>query len=352
MAFNSPEEEWSARLKIQLDDRIMLAVSEGNLDKLKAALKAGADPSASHSKGLRLAAGMGHTNMVSVLLHAGADVTAIDNAALRTAVKSGHKDVAVLLLGAGADVNAGEGEAIIDAANRGSLDMINLLISYGADVHAEDDQALRKAAFAGNLPVVQALVTAGADVFAMHGSALSLARADKYEQVVEYLAMVMAERRAYFRQTLDMMGRDAPEALRTVWREKDGRDTGEAGIFRALKVNEFDRALDLIEKYGGGLTMDDVYGLKDREGRSLAQLASARGQLKKVFDTSRWNGRFDDLRAAWQKLPAADRRAGAMNDDDFAHLVAEEEQRQLLERSEEFTLKPRARKNAPPPPAP
>jgi len=108
----------------------------------------------------------------------------------------------------------------------------------------------------------------------------------------------------------------------------------------------------LIEKYGGGLTMDDVYGLKDREGRSLAQLASARGQLKKVFDTSRWNGRFDDLRAAWQKLPAADRRAGAMNDDDFAHLVAEEEQRQLLERSEEFTLKPRARKNAPPPPAP
>lgn len=349
MAFNSPEEEWSARLKIQLDDRIMLAVSEGSLDKLKAALKDGADPSASHSKGLRLAAGMGQTEMVSVLLHAGADVTAIDNAALRTAVKGGHKDAAALLLGAGADANAGEGEAIIEAANRGSLDLVNLLISYGADVHADDDQALRKAAFAGNLPVVQALTAAGADVFAMHGSAVSLARADKHEHVVEYLAMVMAERREYFRQTLDMMGRDAPDVLREVWREKDGSATREAGLLRALKLNEFERALDLLEKYGGGLTVQDVYGLKDREGRSLAQLASARGQLKKVFDTARWGGRFDDLRAAWQKLPPHDRRAGAMNDDDFAHLVAEEEQRQLQDRTEGLTLKPRARKNAPPP---
>ena len=349
MAFNSPEEEWSARLKLDLDDRIMLAVSENNIDKMKAALKAGADPSASRSKGLRLAAGMGHTEMVSVLLHAGADVTALDNAALRSAVKGGHKDAAALLLGAKADPNAGEGECIIDAASRGRLELVNLLLSFGACPHAEDDQALRKAAFAGDLPVVQALVRAGADVFAMHGSALSLAQADKHDHVVEYLAIEMAQRRAYLRAEIEGMEDIAVGTLRNSFVDIDRRDTREAGLIRALKVNELDRALDIIEKFGGGLTSDDVYGLKDREGRSLAQLASARGQLKKIFDTARWGGRFGDLRGAWEKLPAADRRADAMNEDDFAHLVAEEEQKQLQENAEGFTLKPRLRK--PPPPS-
>lgn len=348
MAFNSPEEEWSARLKLQLDDRIALAVSENNVDKLKAALKEGADPSATRSKGLRLAAGMGQTEMVAVLLHAGADVQALDNAALRAAVKSGHKDAAALLLGAKADPNASEGECIIDAAARGRLELVNLLLSFGASPHADDDQALRKAAFTGNLPVVQALVRAGADVFAMYGSALSLARADKHDHVVEYLSIEMAQRRAYFRAEIDGMEDIAATTLRRPFVDINGYDTREAGLIRALKVNEFDRALDILEKFGGGLTSDDVYGLKDREGRSLAQLASARGQLKKIFDTARWGGRFSDLRSAWDKLPAADRRAGAMNDDDFAHLQAADEQRKLQDEAEGFALKPRSRKTPPP----
>lgn len=344
MSFNSPEEEWSARLKLELDDRVILAVTENNSGKLKAALKDGADPSGTRSKGLRLAAGMGQTELVAILLHAGADVQALDNAALRAAVKGGHQDAAALLLGAKADVNAGEGECIIDAAARGRIDMVNLLLSYGANPHADDDQALRKAAFNGNLPVVQALVRAGADVFAMYGSALSLARADKHEAVVDYLSIEMAQRRAYFRAEIDGMEDMAVTTLRRPFVDIGGRDTREAGLIRALKVNEFDRALDVIEKFGGGLTTDDVYGLKDREGRSLAQLASARGQLKKIFDTARWGGRFGDLRSAWEKLPAGERRAGAMNDDDFAHLVAAEEQKQLQENAEGFTLKPRHRK--------
>lgn len=348
MAFNSPEEEWSARLKLQLDDRIMLAVSENRLDRLKAALKDGADPSASHSKGLRLAAGMGQTEMVAVLLHAGADVSPLDHAALRTAVKGGHKDAAALLLGAKADVNAGEGECIIEAAGRGDLELVNLLLSYGASPHADDDQALRKAAFAGNLPVVQALVRAGADVFAMHGSALSLANADKHAHVVEYLAIEMDQRRRFLRAEIEGMEDIAVATLRQSFVDIDKRDTREAGLIRALKVNEFDRALDILEKFGGGLTAQDVYGLKDREGRSLAQLASARGQLKKIFDTARWGGRFADLSAAWEKLPAADRRAGAMNDDDFAHLAALDAQEKLQAQADGLTLKPRARKTPKP----
>lgn len=352
MTFNSPENERSSRMKIELDDMAILAVSENNLDALKSALKSGADPSATRSKALRLAAGMGQTEMVAVLLHAGADVTALDNAALRGAVKGGHTGVATLLLGAKADANAGEGECIIEAASRGRLEMVNLLLSYGADPTAEADQALRRAAFNGDLPVVQALVQNGADVFAMHGSALSLARVDKHEQVVQFLSVVMAQRRAYFSESIDGMAEIGAEALRTAWVEQDGRNTREAGLIRAIKVNEFDRALDIIEKSGGGLTVDDVYGLKDRDGRSLAQLATERGQLKKIFDTARWDGRFGDLRQAWDKLPANDRKAGAMNDDDFAHLVAAEEQKQLHASGtvDGFRLKPRPRKDAPPAP--
>lgn len=347
MAFNSPEEEWSARLKIQLDDRIALAVSENSLDKLKAALKDGADPSASNSKGLRLAAGMGQTDMVGVLLHAGADLSALDNAALRTAAKAGHTGVVSLLLGKGANANAGEGEALIDAASRGRRELVDILLSYGADPHADDDTALRKAAFAGDLPIVQSLVRHGADVFAMHGSALSLARVDKHEQVVEYLASEMAHRRDYLRETLDGMDEVAVDALRSPWVERDGRHTRETGLIRALKVNELAFALDTLEKHGGGLTFDDLYNTKDREGRSFVQLASERGQLKKIFDTARWDGRFDDMRKAWEKLPSAQRKEGAMNDDDFSHLLAEEEQKHLQAQASGFQLKPRPRKPSP-----
>lgn len=347
MAFNSPEEEWSARLKIQLDDRIALAVSENSLDKLKAALKDGADPSASNSKGLRLAAGMGQTDMVGVLLHAGANLSALDNAALRTAAKAGHTGVVSLLLGKGANANAGEGEALIDAASRGRAELVNLLLSYGADPHADDDTALRKAAFAGDLPIVQALVRHGADVFAMHGSALSLAQVDKHEQVVEYLAIEMDQRRQYLRAELDGMEDIAADTLRRPFIDIDGRDTREAGLIRALKVNELTLALDTLEKHGSGLTFDDLYKTKDREGRSFVQLASERGQLKKIFDTARWDGRFDDMRKAWDKLPAAHRKEGAMNDDDFSHLLAEEEQKHLQAQATGFQLKPRVRKPSP-----
>lgn len=347
MAFNSPEEEWAARLKIQLDDRIMLAVSENNLDKLKAALKDGADPSASHSKGLRLAAGMGQTDMVAVLLHAGADVTALDNAALRTAAKSGHGSIVSMLLGAGADANAGEGEALIDAASHGRAEMVNMLLSYGADPHADDDLALRKAAFAGDLNIVRALVRHGADVFAMRGSAMSLAQADKHEHIVEFLAMEMNDRRSFLRGELENMDAKAVQLLRTSFVDMDGRDTRETGLIRAIKVNELTLALDTLQKQGGGLTYDDLYNTKDREGRSFVQLASERGQLKKIFDCARWEGRFDDMRKAWEKLPEADRRAGAMNEDDFAHLLAVEEQKQLQAKAAGFQLKPRPRKPSP-----
>jgi len=346
MAFNSPEEEWAARLKLEKNDRLFLAVAEGHVQKVKDAIKNGADVNADRSKALRLAAGQGLTGIVSVLLHEGADVAALDHAALRAAVKGGHEDAAGLLLGKGADPNAGEGEALIEAAKTSRGGMVNLLLSYKADPRAGDDQALRQSAFNGNLDIVRALVQHGADPFAMHGSALSLAQADRHEHIVQYLAQVMHDQRAYFRDFLkETADADLAGFIRSPWQEASGRDSGEPVLIRALKMNALTDVMARLQKAGAGLIVDDLYKLKDREGRSFLQLLTDRGQLKKVFDSAYWPGRFDEMVAAWEKLPAAARRRGGMSETDVERLIARKNQSLLKDRAGGLKLKPR-------PPAP
>lgn len=341
MAFNSPEDEWSARLGMQLNDRMFKAVADGHLEQLKSAIKAGADATADRSKALRLAAGQGQTEMVGVLLNAGADVAALDHAALRAAAKSGHVGAVSLLLGKKSDPNAGEGEALIDAADKGRIDIVNLLLSYGADPHADEDLALRKASFHGHFEVVRALVQNNADVFALYGSALSLARADKHDGIVTYLSVTMHDRREDLRAGIAAAGQDVGAFLRTAWHETSGHDTRESALVRSLKVNLLEDALKALVAAGDGLTISDMTALKDRSGRSFLQLAAERGQLKKIFDSKNWPDRFDDMVACWDKLAPDQRRQGAMNADDFAHLMALRHQETLKAQARDFRLKPK-----------
>ncbi len=342
MAFNSPEEEWAARLTLDKNDRLFTAVAEGHVQKVKDAIKNGADVNADRSKALRLAAGQGLSSIVSILLHEGADVAPLDHAALRVAVKGGHKDVAGMLLGKGADPNAGEGESLIEAAKMNRMELVNLLLSYNADPRIGDDQALRQSAFNGNLDIVRALVQHGADPFAMHGSAMSLAQVDKHEAVVEYLAFVMHEQRTYFRDFL----KETPDAdlagfIRSQWKEASGRDSGEPVLIRALKMNTLSDVMERMQSAGEGFVTNDLTKLKDREGRSFLQLLVDRGQLKKVFDSAYWPERFEEMAACWQKLPAAQRKRGGMNDVDFDRLVARNDQSLLKNRASGLKLKPK-----------
>lgn len=346
MAFNSPEEEWSARLTLDKNDRLFTAVAEGHVQKVKDAIKNGADVNADRSKALRLAAGQGLSSIVSILLHEGVDVSPLNHAALRVAVKGGHKDVAGMLLGHGADPNAADGEALIEAAKTGRSEMVNLLLSYKADPRAGDDQALRQSAFNGNLDIVRALVQHGADPFAMHGSAMSLAQADKHEHVVQYLAQVMHDQREYFRDFLkETADADLAGFIRCSWQEASGRDSGEPVLIRALKMNTLTDVMDRMQRAGEGFATDDLHKLKDREWRSFLQLLIDRGQLRKVFDSAYWPGRFDDMAAAWEKLPAAQRKRGGMNETDFERLVARKNQSLLKDRASGLKLRPK-------PPAP
>jgi len=348
MAFNSPEEELSARQQLDLNDKLFAAVAEGHVEKVKQAIKNGADVNADRSKALRLASGMGQTSLVSVLLHHKADVTPLDNAALRAAVKGGHADVAAILLGHGADANASDGEAIIHAASHGQDKMVNLLLTYHADPQAGSGQALCQAAYNGYFDIVRSLVQQGADVFSMHGSALSLAQADKHAQVVEYLAQAMHDQRVFMRQFFDELEmRDVPGLLRATWQDVHGRDTAEPALIRALKMNELGSVLEKLQQAGDGLTAQDLHKLKDRDGRSFLQIAADRAQLKAIFNSALWPDRFDEMAQEWEKLPAAQKRQGGMNADDFAHLVALKTQSDLKARAGQLNLK---LKNNPKPP--
>lgn len=350
MSFNSPEEEWSARLQLDKNDRLFTAVAEGHVQKVKDAINNGADVNADRSKALRLAAGQGLSSIVSILLHEGVDISPLDHAALRAAVKGGHQDVAGMLLGKKANPDAGEGEGLIEAASTGRLSMVNLLLSYDADPRVGDDQALRQAAFNGHTEIVRALVQHGADVFAMHGSALSLAQADKHEEVVQYLAQIMHSQREYFRDFLkETSDKDIAGFARSMWQEASGRDSGEPVLIRALKMNTLTELLERMQEAGDGLTPDDLDKLKDREGRSFLQLVTDRAQHKKVFDSALWPNRFDEMVACWEKLPAAQRAKGGMNAQDMEHLTARKNQNVLKDRAGRLNLKP---KSSPKPPQP
>lgn len=86
------------------------AAKAGDIPKIEAALKAGADVDARSGQytALMLAASYGHVNEVRLLLKAGADVNAKDwlgNTALMDAAANGYADVVAFLLKSGANVS-------------------------------------------------------------------------------------------------------------------------------------------------------------------------------------------------------------------------------------------------------
>lgn len=119
------------RVQLKLVD----AAEEGNLDKMKEALREGASPDGSvyyHLPPLHMAASSGKTSAVSLLLDNGADVNRvidIENTPLSTAVVTGHIDVVRVLLERGANVcyRSSEGTAEEIARNKGYHEIAKIL---------------------------------------------------------------------------------------------------------------------------------------------------------------------------------------------------------------------------------
>jgi hypothetical protein len=119
--------------KLQL--KLVDAAGEGNLDKIKEALREGANPDGSvyhHLPPLFMAASNGKADAARLLLDNGADVNRvidIENTPLGTAVATGHIDVVIVLLERGVNVcyRGSEGTAEEIAQNKGYKEIAELL---------------------------------------------------------------------------------------------------------------------------------------------------------------------------------------------------------------------------------
>jgi ankyrin repeat protein len=173
MEINEPFKE--NKMSEILDQEIITAAETGNLEGVKKALEAGANPSAMgpNSGALHCAAFNGHETVVTLLLEKGATLDAKDKQSyspLHLAVSRGHVSITEQLLNAGAEVDVltpQNGTPLHIAAASNYPAVLPVLIKGGANLAAKDVNGLTPLAAAaslGNVEIVRVLIEAGADV--------------------------------------------------------------------------------------------------------------------------------------------------------------------------------------------
>lgn len=185
-----------------LDSQLINAAIDGQVEKVKGLLDAGADAKAKDTDdvtALMLAASQDHTETVIVLLEAGADVEAKNingGTALILVAKEGHTETAKALLEAGADVEAKNEDglsALIAAAGHGRTETTKALLEAGADLEPKGPggaTALMAAAMEGYAETAKVLLEAGANVEAKGtggATARTLAASGGHTEIVELL---------------------------------------------------------------------------------------------------------------------------------------------------------------------
>ncbi len=177
--------------KKELQDRLLVAVGNNDIEAIKSSLAAGADVNAGE-KGwplLHMAVTQWppRIDVLNMLLAAGAKVNVKDErdgfSPLWYAVIDGNIDVIRTLLAAGADVNAQNNElltplhASVAGAAEGGIDVIKVLLAAGAQVNAREiggETPLFWAAKNEKVESVKELIAAGADVNAKNSKGKSV----------------------------------------------------------------------------------------------------------------------------------------------------------------------------------
>ena len=183
-----------------LNDYLVKAAQEGDIEQARELLERGADPNGSYKFNLfplHEAAARGHIEMVRLLLAKGANINAYKSGdtPLCEAAKKGHTEVARLLLAKGADVNGyknydgkylhpplsyaktqemvelllARGAAVqggeLRYAHSKEAGALELLISRGANVNfPKDDPPIFWIIRKGNVELLRLLISKGADV--------------------------------------------------------------------------------------------------------------------------------------------------------------------------------------------
>jgi N-acetylmuramoyl-L-alanine amidase len=126
-----------------VNDRLIIAVNDGNIQAVEDLLTFGADVNLRMTEGITplfIASQKGHTEIVKLLLEKGAQVDVKDTEGttpLFIASQKGHTEIVKLLLEKGAQVDAKdtEGTTPLDAASsKGHTEIVKLLLEKGADV--------------------------------------------------------------------------------------------------------------------------------------------------------------------------------------------------------------------------
>lgn len=146
---------------ININDMLKNRSMEGNIEKVKEAIKSGADIYDDDSISFRLACINGHMNIVELFLEIG------DNSLFKKSndrikmmmmfvIKNGHNKIFKYLVEKGF-IGMHVDKIFLYSCKFNNVEIVDCLIKYGANVHVEDNEALKSSVMLGNLEVVKYL---------------------------------------------------------------------------------------------------------------------------------------------------------------------------------------------------
>lgn len=171
------------------NEKLINAICENDLLKLRELLENGADPNARKGEFLRIAVHNQRYGAYQLLIQYGADIHIQDDEAFVEAVRYTPVSTRIVedLIARGANFNAQNGEPLIRNVKINHYGMVKLLLENGADVHARNDTALIIAVREENLDMVKMLLEHGADPNARDGVAFLLASDYKTDEMTNLL---------------------------------------------------------------------------------------------------------------------------------------------------------------------
>jgi hypothetical protein len=144
--------------KNNYDSELINNAKSGNLNMVRALIKAGANVRYSSDSPLEKSSENGHLEIVKFLVEKGANIHANDDCAVRYAARGGHLEIVKFLVGKGADIHTMDDWALCVAADNGHLEIVKFLLEKGANVLADNEWALKHSKAKGHTQVYDLLV--------------------------------------------------------------------------------------------------------------------------------------------------------------------------------------------------